>query len=162
MKKLLTLTMIVQDEKILLGMKKRGFGEGRWNGFGGKVGEEETVEAAALREVKEEVGLIPHDMNEVGLLTFSFLQEEKVLEVHVFLATNFAGEPRESEEMRPEWFNVEDIPYQQMWPDDEYWLPLLIAGKKFEGSFLFDRPSDTEYTSKILREELREISSRAD
>jgi hypothetical protein len=26
-----------QNENVLLGMKKRGFGQGRWNGFGGKV-----------------------------------------------------------------------------------------------------------------------------
>ena len=37
MKKLLTLTIIYQHPKVLLGMKKRGFGAGRWNGFGGKV-----------------------------------------------------------------------------------------------------------------------------
>jgi len=157
MKKLLTLAMIVKEDQLLLGMKKRGFGEGRWNGFGGKVGEGESIEAAARREVVEEVGLIPLDMQEVGLLTFSFENEEKVLEVHVFTVTSYEGEPAESEEMQPKWFSVDSIPYAQMWPDDEYWLPLLIAGKKFEGSFLFDRPSDSEYTSKILRKELQEV-----
>jgi len=157
MKKLLTLAMIVKEDQLLLGMKKRGFGEGRWNGFGGKVGEGESIEAAARREVVEEVGLIPLDMQEVGLLTFSFENEEKVLEVHVFTVISYEGEPAESEEMQPKWFSVDSIPYAQMWPDDEYWLPLLIAGKKFEGSFLFDRPSDSEYTSKILRKELQEV-----
>ncbi len=157
MKKLLTLAMVIKDGKILLGMKKRGFGEGRWNGFGGKVGGDESIEVAARREVTEEVGIVPHDMSEVGVLTFSFENEEKVLEVHVFTVTSYDGEPAESEEMRPEWFLVEAIPYTQMWPDDIYWLPLLVAGKKFEGSFLFDRPSDGTYTSKILREELREL-----
>jgi hypothetical protein len=38
----LTLCMVHQDNKLLLGMKKRGFGEGRWNGFGGKLGDEKT------------------------------------------------------------------------------------------------------------------------
>lgn len=36
-RKVLTLLLIQQANKILLGMKKRGFGAGRWNGFGGKV-----------------------------------------------------------------------------------------------------------------------------
>jgi len=36
-KKILTLAFIYKGEKVLLGYKKRGFGEGRWNGFGGKV-----------------------------------------------------------------------------------------------------------------------------
>lgn len=32
---------------VLLGMKKRGFGAGKWNGFGGKVQPGETIEEAA-------------------------------------------------------------------------------------------------------------------
>lgn len=47
--KLLTLVMIMKDNKLLLGMKKRGFGKGRWNGFGGKVQENETILDAAKR-----------------------------------------------------------------------------------------------------------------
>ena len=40
---------------MLLGMKKRGFGTGKWNGFGGKVEVGETVADAAQRELEEEV-----------------------------------------------------------------------------------------------------------
>ena len=53
----MTLYIITRDERVLLGMKKRGFGEGRWNGFGGKLHEGETCEEAALRELEEESGL---------------------------------------------------------------------------------------------------------
>jgi 8-oxo-dGTP pyrophosphatase MutT (NUDIX family) len=55
--KILTLCLTKEDGMILLGMKKRGFGEGRWNGFGGKVEEGETIVEAAIREMKEESGL---------------------------------------------------------------------------------------------------------
>lgn len=47
--RLYTLVLVVQPERILLGMKKRGFGAGRWNGFGGKVEEGETIEDGAKR-----------------------------------------------------------------------------------------------------------------
>ena len=57
-KKLLTLVFLREGEKVLLGMKKRGFGEGKWNGFGGKVEAGETIIEAAAREVKEECGYI--------------------------------------------------------------------------------------------------------
>jgi hypothetical protein len=57
--------------------------------------------------------------------------------VHVFRVDRFSGEPVETEEMRPEWFPVDAIPYDQMWPDDRYWLPLFLAGKKFRTRFLF-------------------------
>ena len=48
-RKLLTLVFIIEPERILLGMKKRGFGAGWWNGFGGKVQSDETIEEAARR-----------------------------------------------------------------------------------------------------------------
>ena len=47
--KLLTLLFVVESDRVLLGMKKRGFGAGRWNGFGGKVDLDETIEEAAKR-----------------------------------------------------------------------------------------------------------------
>ena len=52
-----TLVIINDGERVLLGMKKRGFGQGRWNGFGGKVAPGETIDAAASRELREEAGI---------------------------------------------------------------------------------------------------------
>lgn len=158
MKKSLTLCMVCKDDKILLGMKKRGFGEGRWNGFGGKVDEGESIESAASRELREEVGLEPKDLNKVGILEFSFETDPKILEVHIFKISNYVGEPQESEEMKPQWFKFNEIPFKQMWPDDEYWFPYLLSGKLFKGKFHFDRPSDAEYSAKILSQELFEVS----
>ena len=47
--KQLTLAFIRDGERVLLGMKKRGFGEGRWNGFGGKVHPNETTEEGTIK-----------------------------------------------------------------------------------------------------------------
>lgn len=135
-RKLLTLTLILRGGQLLLGMKKRGFGAGRWNGFGGKVEAGETIEAAARRETKEECGIDITAMEEVGVHEFE-KERGTILEVHVFNVTGYDGEPRETEEMRPQWFPVETIPYDEMWPDDRYWLPLFLAGKKFRTRFLF-------------------------
>ena len=49
--KLYTLALIRNNSDVLLGMKKRGFGVGRWNGFGGKVHPGESVEDGAKRSV---------------------------------------------------------------------------------------------------------------
>ena len=38
-KKLLSLVYVRRGTQILLGLKKRGFGQGKWNGFGGKLEE---------------------------------------------------------------------------------------------------------------------------
>lgn len=151
MKKLLTLCIVHQHPKILLGMKKRGFGAGRWNGFGGKVSEPETIEDAARRELREEVGVEVQNLNKVGIIDFEFKGNPEILEVHIFKSDDFSGEPTESEEMKPQWFHVDEIPFKEMWPDDIHWMPLFLAGKKFKGRFLFGE------SDSILEQELREV-----
>lgn len=139
---LLTLCLIYQHPKVLLGMKKHGFGEGRWNGFGGKLNEDETIEEAAIRQVREEAGIDVQDLFEKGVLEFEFQDSHELLEVHVFECKNFSGEPIETDEMRPDWFHVDHIPYEDMWPDDQYWMPLFLAGKKFKGKFSFNKEGE--------------------
>lgn len=151
--------MVLKEGEVLLGMKKRGFGVGRWNGFGGKIEEGETIEQGAHRELEEEVGIKALDMQKVGILDFSFENDPKILEVHIFKITDFTGEPLESEEMKPQWFPFDSIPFDQMWSDDKYWFPYLLNNKLFKGAFLFDRPSDAEYSAKILNEKLEEVSN---
>ena len=48
--------------EILLGMKKRGFGTGKWNGFGGKIENGESAEQGAIRELEEESSLVVRDI----------------------------------------------------------------------------------------------------
>ncbi len=155
----LTLVMIERNGLLLLGMKKRGFGAGRWNGFGGKIEGDETIEQAARRELFEEVGLAAEELQKRGVLTFSFESDPLVLEVHIFSVTDFLGEPVETEEMRPEWFLPADIPFSDMWPDDEHWVPLFLAGKCFSGQFHFDAPASPSHVASILSFEIEEVEA---
>jgi len=139
MKKQLTLCIVHQHPQVLLGMKKRGFGEGWYNGFGGKVEVGEGVEEAARREIREEAGLEAETLNHLGVLKFEFSGQADILEVHIFKVLDFKGQPTETEEMRPEWFLIEDIPFSKMWPADRYWLPLFLKGTRFTGQILFDQ-----------------------
>jgi len=137
MKKILTLCIIHQDTRVLLGLKKRGFGAGKWNGFGGKIQNGETIDQAAKRELLEEAGIVVENLEQFGTLAFSWEGKPEILEVHIFKALDFKGEATESEEMKPQWFDVLEIPFDKMWPDDKYWFPLFLAGQKFKGKFLF-------------------------
>jgi len=156
MSKKLTLCLIYDHPKLLLGFKKKGFGEGRWNGFGGKVKEKETIEEAAKREVMEETGIKVEKIEKKGILDFEFQDAQEDLQVHIFHATHFSGNPIESEEMKPQWFGIEEIPFKKMWSDDKYWLPLFLKGKKFKGKFLFDNAKSNKIISSKL-EEVEEI-----
>src|SRR3990167_5319839 len=94
-RKQLTLCIIHEHPRVLLGMKKRGFGEGRWNGFGGKVDAGETIEDAARREVLEECGVSVGELKKRGVLEFSFERNpEEILEVHIFKAEHFEWHSR--------------------------------------------------------------------
>jgi len=153
MKKLLTLCIVHQHSRVLLGMKKRGFGAGRWNGFGGKITSTETIEDATKREIQEEAGIKVENLDKVGIIDFEFKGNPEILQVHIFKSDNFSGELKESEEMKPQWFHVSEIPFREMWPDDIHWIPLLLSGKKFKGKFLFGE-SDV-----ILEQELLEVKN---
>lgn len=137
-KLILTLCIIHQGKRILLGYKKRGFGMHKWNGFGGKLEVGESIEEAAIREVKEESGLAVRNLRKLGVLTFKFIESGKLLEGHLFKAVNFEGEPIETDEMKPRWFKMNEIPFSNMWPDDKYWFPLFLNGNKFFAEFTFD------------------------
>jgi len=137
--KVVTLLFLLKKNELLLAMKKRGFGKGKWNGVGGKADPGESAEQAAIRECQEEIGVTPLEPELVGKIKF---YEESDPEfghyIHVFTTTKWEGEPIETEEMRPEWFSVDDIPYEKMWADDPLWLPLALSGRKFEGTLTLD------------------------
>ncbi len=151
MKKIMTLCVVHIHPHVLLGMKKRGFGMGRWNGFGGKVCVGEDIKEAAERELFEEASIHARDLERVGVVNFQEENKPDILEVHIFRVSDFTGEPKEGEEMRPEWFSVDTIPFHKMWPDDAHWFPLFLAGKKFRGDFLFDEKN------AILKHSLFEV-----
>ncbi len=124
---------------ICLAMKKRGFGMNRWNGVGGNVdGQNETIEEAARRETKEEIFVDVQDLNKVAELSFYFPHNSAWDQmVHVYLVENWKGEPRESDEMMPEWFSINELPFQDMWPDDIFWLPEVVKGNLLKAMFKF-------------------------
>jgi 8-oxo-dGTP diphosphatase len=145
-----------QGRRILLGMKKQGFGQGKWNGFGGKIEPGESPEKAAVRELWEETGLHAMKVRKVAEHIFLFphtpMEEKWDNCVHIFLAEEWEGEPEESGEMKPEWFPFSEIPFKSMWQDDSHWLPLVLKGKKVKGRFVFG-----EDNNSIKSVELKEV-----
>jgi len=132
-----TLLFVVRGGEILLIRKKRGLGAGKINAPGGRLEPGETPHEAAIRETREEVGVTPTGAFERGFLRFQFV-DGYALSAHVFLATDCEGTLIETDEATPLWTPLNAIPYEEMWADDALWLPLLLAGKRFDGRFVFD------------------------
>jgi mutator protein MutT len=127
-----------QIDNVCLAMKKRGFGKGRWNGTGGKVEPKEKIKEAAIRETEEEIGVRVKNLKKRAKLSFNFPQNpEWNQKVYVYLCKDWQGEPKETEEMKPNWFKPNKLPFENMWPDDPFWLPEVIKGNLVKGSFKF-------------------------
>jgi len=136
-----TLCILIKDKEVLLAMKKKGFGQGKWNGVGGKFdagkGDKDIIDTA-VRETKEEIGVDVKNSEKVAVLSFYFpYKEEWNQDVHVFLVKEWQGEPSESEEMSPKWFEADKVPFDKMWDDDKHWLPHILEGKKIKANFIF-------------------------
>ncbi|KIJ14601.1 hypothetical protein PAXINDRAFT_169741 [Paxillus involutus ATCC 200175] len=106
-RRLYTNAFVISGNKLLLGMKKRGFGVGLYNGFGGKVDPGETPAQAAARELQEEAG-IDAPLEYAGNLLFLTEGTDWAFDVKIYSAREHSGTPIETDEMRPEWFSLSE------------------------------------------------------
>lgn len=150
LKKATLLFLVKQEEgkikEICLAIKKRGLGVNKWNGVGGKVENNETIEEGAIRETKEEIDVLVQDIKKVAEIYFYFLDSPSFNQkVYVYFSYFWQGEPKETEEMNPKWFNVKNIPYKNMWSDDIFWLPKVLEGKLVNAMFKFRENDIVDY-----------------
>jgi ADP-ribose pyrophosphatase YjhB (NUDIX family) len=138
-----TLVYLVKDGQVLLAMKKRGFGVNKWNGVGGKIELGETLKGSASREVLEEIGVkvAPRNLKRVATINFLFPEfpddQDMNVKVYVYFAKRWSGDPAESEEMAPQWFTFDSIPYSAMWDTDLFWLEKALEGNLLRGDIYY-------------------------
>lgn len=144
-----TVVFPLQGEQLLLGMKKRGFGAGWWNGFGGKLEFGESYVTSAVRETSEEVGLAVDESHLRHAANIIFRFDGKVdVVTKVYIATEFEGTPTETEEMKPQWFQQAEIPYDTMWPGDDKWIPKILSDTALLPlGFIIDFTGDNQFVS---------------
>lgn len=143
-----TLCYLIRNQTVWLAMKKRGFGKGKYNGYGGKLNEGETLEQAMIRELQEESGVNAIEYHKVADNTHIFPSApQNNFHVHVYFITKWSGVPFETEEMAPELFEYSKIPYEKMWHTDPHWLPDVLNGSKLKTTF---EMTDTEVLAKKI------------
>ena len=128
-------------------------------GLGGHSDPGESEAACALREVWEESGITidPDSLTWRAALTFIFpARPELNAIVTVFFGQRWTGPVQDSEEITPEWFDTSSLPLDQMWDDETYWLPRVLAGETLIGTITYD-----EACKNVTHAELTAHSSPA-
>lgn len=145
-----TLCFLLRDgqagAEVLLGLKRTGFGLGKIVGVGGHVEPGETDAQAVVREVCEEVSVVvlEEDLDDAGLVRFVFpARPEWDMSCRLFTARRWTGEPAESPEITPEWFNAAALPLERMWQDAEHWLPPVLAGRTIDVVVVLNEDNQT-------------------
>ena len=144
-----TLVYVVEGKSVLLIRKKRGLGAGKINAPGGRVEPGESLEECAIREVQEELRVTPLELELIGDNRFQFVDGYS-LHAHVYRANGYTGTPTETAEAVPYWFDLDELPYDEMWEDDRLWVPYIFEGTRFTARYIFDGDRMLDHKIELL------------
>lgn len=150
-KDLATLVFVIRKGRILLIRKKRGLGKGKVNGPGGKLDPGENAVECATRECHEELGISVSALECMGEHKFQFVDGYSI-HCWVFRTSECEGEAVETPEAIPLWTDIGSIPYDEMWEDDQIWLPMVIRGECFSARWVFDDDRMLDYTIEMTEQ----------
>jgi len=155
--KIATLGIILQDDQILLGEKKKGeIGTGVLCGPGGKLDPGETLEECLVRETREELAieLDPESLELVAYIIFHkgrtrFSLINRILDffgfrssvpdfgVYTYRTRIRLGELIETADMIPGLYSCKDLPLERIYEADRHWLPKVIRGERFHANVYY-------------------------
>ncbi|MCL4386984.1 NUDIX domain-containing protein, partial [Patescibacteria group bacterium] len=106
---------IQKNGKILMGKRGNVFGKGTWALVGGHLEVNEKIEDCAIRELDEEVGIIPTEKRLLGVVNDipDVPGQDKHYIRFVYLISRFEGEVQNKEPEKCEgweWFDKNKLP----------------------------------------------------
>jgi len=117
--------------------KQNDMHAGKWNGLGGKLEPGETPEECAIREIREESGLLVSNPLLKGFLTFPLFAADEDWYAFVFLVSQFEGRLIDSQEGILRWVPDQDLLDLELWAGDRIFLPWLERPGFFSGKFIY-------------------------
>ena len=147
--KLATLCYIRKDNQTLMlhrVKKKNDYHEGKWNGLGGKFEPGETPEECAVREIKEESGLIVKELKLKGFITFPLFDGKDDWYVFVFVINQFEGYLIDSPEGILKWIPNKNLLNINLWDGDKIFIPWLDGDKLFSAKFNYEGKDFKDYS----------------
>lgn len=104
---------------------------GKWIGVGGKLEAGETPDECAIREIREETGLIVNSLSLKGIITFPEFTPDNDWYTYVFKVTDFEGSLIDCDEGTLEWVPYADILKRPSWEGDYIFMKWLLEDKPF-------------------------------
>lgn len=139
---------MLRGDKVLLGLRKKvsdDLGQDNYAGIGGKLESGEDADSCLVREIEEEIGVRVTEYKAAGNVRFINPHNVKWnMRVEIYIVTDWEGEPVETEVIKSVWFSRTDIPYENMFRDNKFWLPKVLEGQSVEGVFLFGEDHGVE------------------
>jgi 8-oxo-dGTP diphosphatase len=109
--------------------KENDYHEGKWNGLGGKFEAGESPEECAIREIKEESGLLVKSPRMRGFITFPNFDQVDDWYVFIFTADEYKGELIDSPEGKLEWIPNDKVTELNLWGGDKIFLEWLYPDR---------------------------------
>lgn len=117
----------------MLAQKQKKIGADFLNGFGGRaeVGDR-TIADTNIRETEEESGIRVTNAKKVGEVAFHNPSEGDELNrtiVHIYIATEWEGEPADTDEMKgAAWYEIANLDYGKFLSGDRLFIPQVLGG----------------------------------
>jgi 8-oxo-dGTP diphosphatase len=129
-----TLCYIERDGEYLMMhriKKQNDVNHGKWIGIGGKFEENETPLECALREIKEETGVVAYNLKYRGIVNFiSDIFETEVM--HLFTTDSFDGDINfDCNEGVLKWVKKTEVLDLNLWEGDRIFLDFLTQDRPF-------------------------------
>lgn len=124
--------------------------EGKWLGIGGHLELGETSDEAMIREMKEETGLIPLELNFKGIITFPNFNgkgEDEI--VYFYTCDKFEGQLIDCNEGRLEWIDDEKVKDLNLWEGDRIYFQWMKENRFFVGKIVYEKEKVVDYTVKF-------------
>lgn len=138
---LATICYIDNGKELLLlhrNKKPNDVHQNKWIGVGGKFEVHETPEACALREIKEETGLIVNELKLCGIITFpEFTPDGKDWYTYVFTAKYQEGKLIDSPEGTLEWVRYDQVLSKPTWQGDYTFLTWILEKRPFFSAMFY-------------------------
>ncbi len=134
------LCYIFRDDEILMLKRlddEKDINSSKWMGVGGHIEEDESIDDAILREVKEETGLTLTSYELLGTIKFHYNNKYNE-KIHVFAAYEAKGEFIPCDEGELQFIKRDEIFNLNMWEGDKIFLKPLLEKKKFKCSLYYE------------------------